>query len=111
MQPATAADQHGHKGSDPWEMRFVTKEARPKNKTEHQERALVQKHNENNQEEKNRQPQLAVMMQQGTMLNYSRQLREAESEPLFITTIINVFELVRPLIWKKNTQSQLLCAA
>lgn len=52
MQPATAADQHGHKGSDPWEMRFVTKEAPPKNKTEHQERALVQKHNENNQEEK-----------------------------------------------------------
>lgn len=51
------------------------------------------------------------MMQQGTMLNHSRQLREAESEPLFITTIINVFELVRPLIWKKNTQSQLLCAA
>lgn len=52
MQPATAADQHGHKGSDPWEMRFVTKEAPQKNRTARQERALVQKHNENNQEEK-----------------------------------------------------------
>lgn len=52
MQPATAADQHGHKGSNPWEMRFVTKEAPQKNRTERQERALVQKHNKNNQEEK-----------------------------------------------------------
>lgn len=37
------------------------------------------------------------------MLNHSGQLQEAESEPLFITTIINVFELVHPLIWKKKT--------
>lgn len=33
-------------------MRFVTKEAPQKNRTERQERALVQKHNKNNQEEK-----------------------------------------------------------
>lgn len=59
---------------------------------------------------KKRQPQLAVMVQQGTMLNHSGQLQEAESEPLFITTIINVFELVRPLIWKKkHTKPTALC--